>query len=88
MSPHPSYTFINYPRGMRKKPKIEESPLIIFDRKLREGLLKDFKKAYQEDWWPREGSEAETLMLTFGAGEFLQGVIEEEDFFRRDWEEG
>jgi len=85
---HPSYIFINHPIRRGKTSKIKEDPLLVFDRALRDGLLQNFKKVYQEDWWPRQGSEAEALMLTFGTGEFLQGVIEEEDCFRREWEEG
>ena len=71
------------PRRRSKKPQV--SSLSDFDHQLREKLSLYRDKFFQEDWWPRQGSEDDALLKTLGMEEFIQGLVEEEDLFKEDW---
>ena len=71
------------PRRRLKKPQV--SSLSDFDHQLREKLSLYRDKFFQDDWWPRMGSEDDALLRTLGMEEFIQGLVEEEDLFKEDW---
>lgn len=64
----------------------QKDPLLDLDTKIRASLTNYRDKCYSDDWWPRQGSEDEALLVTYGLTEFTQGIVEEEERFRRDWE--
>jgi len=66
----------------------EKDPLLDLDTKIRAALLRDRDRCFKDDWWPRQGSEDEALLITYGMTEFIQGIVEEEDRFKKDWLEG
>lgn len=70
----------------RKLKRAQILSLSDFDHQLREKLSLYRDKFFQEDWWPRMGSEDDALLRTLGMEEFVQGLVEEEDLFKEDWE--
>ena len=67
--------------------KRERDPLLDLDSKVRDALAKNRDRYFKDDWRPRVGSEDEALLITYGMTEFIQGIVEEEDRFKKSWEE-
>lgn len=79
------------PRRIRKsslwrQTSKERDPLLDLDTKIRLSLSNYRDKLYIDDWMPRQGSEDYALLITYGLEEFVQGIMEEEERFRKDWE--
>jgi hypothetical protein len=65
----------------------EKDALLDLDTKVRAALTSHRDRCFKDDWWPRVGSEDEVLLITYGLTEFPQGILEEEDRFKKSWEE-
>lgn len=68
------------------EPKKEKDTLLDLDVKIRDALIKSRDRCFGEDWWPRQGSDDESLLIAYGLSEFIQGILDEEERFKRDWE--
>jgi len=66
----------------------EKDPLLDLDTKVRAALTSHRDRCFKDDYWPRQGSEDEALLITYGLTEFPQGILEEEERFKKDWLEG
>ena len=65
----------------------EKDPLLDLDTKIRVALTTHRDRCFKDDCWPRQGSEDEALLITYGLTEFIQGIVEEEDRMKKSWEE-
>jgi len=81
------HSHVNRQKLKKQYAKRQKDPLLELDNKIREALTKNRDRCFGEDWWPRVGSDDEALLITYGLTEFPQGVLEEEDRFKKDWEE-
>jgi hypothetical protein len=76
------------PRRRYKWQKAEpKDALLDLDTKVRAALTTHRDRCFKDDWWPRQGSEDEALLITYGMTEFVQGIVEEEDRMKKSWEE-
>jgi hypothetical protein len=82
------HSAINRQKLAQQYAKREKDPLLDLDTKVRAALTTHRDRCFKDDWWPRQGSEDEALLITYGLGEFTQGILEEEDRFIKDWLEG
>ena len=71
-------------KGFHRYEQID--PLFDLDSKIRKALIQYRNNCFGEDHWPKQGSEDYALLITYGLDEFIQGTIDEEDRFKKDWE--